>query len=70
LVQLTAVRGGPRTPGIEQFALIFRGPIDCPPEGALYRASGALGAAFPLFAVPAGEDAGEPLVRADCTRVL
>lgn len=69
MLQLTAVQRGPWSPGIEQFSLIFRGALECPIEGALFRVNGAHDE-LSLFVVPAGADSGEALVRADWARVL
>jgi hypothetical protein len=69
MLQLTAVQRGPWSPGVEQFSIIFRGVLDCPPGGASYRVSGAYDE-LSLFVLPAGEDSGEELVRADWARVL
>lgn len=70
MLQLAAVRPGPRSPGLEQFALVFRGVLDCPPEGGLFRVTGIAGDDFALFVVPSGADEAGSLVRADCARTL
>jgi hypothetical protein len=67
---LVAVRPGPSTPHLDQFALIFRGDVNDQLPETVHWVRDPRGGGFPLLALPSGETAEGRLYRADCARFV
>ena len=69
-VELSEVSGLLTSPHNEQFAIIFRGPLEPALSQGIYRVEHEEKAAFDLFLVPVGVDEGGSLYEAIFNRLV